>query len=95
MDKWNQLQSPAKRQPAEVAPVIRLLNRFACISLAGYSRCLWAGQLMWPAGDRLNFRARQAAPLGSQAPSGRLDREAKATSVLPSMTSSALSQTGQ
>ena len=25
---------------------------------------------------RLNFRARQAAPLGPQGPSGRLDREA-------------------
>jgi len=31
---------------------------------------------MWPAGGRLNFRARQAAPLSSQGPSGGLDREA-------------------
>jgi hypothetical protein len=70
------LQAPAKRPPTEAASVIRPLNRFACVSSAGYGRCLWGRTINVAGRDRLNFRARQAVPLSPQGPSGRLDREA-------------------
>ncbi|MEH2539998.1 hypothetical protein V1278_006981 [Bradyrhizobium sp. AZCC 1577] len=70
-----QSSGPAKRPPTEATPVIRLSNRFACVSLAGYGRCLWGRTINVAGRDRLNFRARQAVPLSPQASSGRLDRE--------------------